>query len=123
MHSNHVNLVATSFYIYPKISVAFFLDDFRRFADCRLANHEGIVAFTLWPNSISGESCQVYIHNLNSQWSQVSILYQNIEALYICPHILVRFSCGTKSQLVSFSLDLKNCIHFSVQFTWILCLV
>jgi hypothetical protein len=44
-------------------------------------------------------------------------LYQNIEALYIFPHILVPFSCGTKSQLVSFSLDLKNCIHFSVQFT------
>jgi hypothetical protein len=43
----------------------------------------------------------------------------NIEALFICPHILVPFSCGTKSQLVSFSLDLKNCIHFSVQFTWI----
>jgi hypothetical protein len=34
-----------------------------------------------------------------------------IEALYICPHILVPFSCGTKSQLVSFSLDLKNCIQ------------
>jgi hypothetical protein len=44
----------------------------------------------------------------NSQWSQVSILYQNIEALYICPHILVPFSCGSKSQLVSFSLDMKN---------------
>jgi hypothetical protein len=38
-------------------------------------------------------------------------------------HKLVPFSCGTKSQLVSFSLDLKNCIHFSVQFTWILCLI
>jgi hypothetical protein len=63
--------------------------------------HEGIVAFTLWTNSISSESCQVTIHNWNSQWSQVSILYQNIEAL--CPHILVPFSCGTKSQLVSFS--------------------
>jgi hypothetical protein len=25
---------------------------------------------------------------------------------------LVPFSCGTKSQLVSFSLDLKNCIPF-----------
>jgi hypothetical protein len=85
--------------------------------------HEEIVAFTLWTNSISWESCQVTIHNWNSQWSQVSILYQNIEALYICPHMLVPFSCGTKSQLVSFSLDLKNCIHFSVQFTWILCLV
>jgi hypothetical protein len=32
-------------------------------------------------------------------------------------------SYGTKSQLVSFSLALKNCIHFSVQLTWILCLV
>jgi hypothetical protein len=73
--------------------------------------------------SNSWESCQVAFHNWNSQWSQVSILYQNIEALYTCPHILVHFSCGTKSQLVSFSLDLKNCIHFSAQFTWILCLI
>jgi hypothetical protein len=39
--------------------------------------------------------------------------YQNIEALYICPHhIFVPFSCGTKSQLVSFSLDLKNLYPF-----------
>jgi hypothetical protein len=45
--------------------------------------HEGIFAFTLWTNPISWESCQVAIHNWNFQWSQVSILYQNIEALYI----------------------------------------
>jgi hypothetical protein len=70
--------------------------------------HEGIFAFTPWTNSISWESCQVAIHNRNSQWSQVSILYQNIEALNICPHILVPFSCGTKSQFVSFSLDRKT---------------
>jgi hypothetical protein len=43
--------------------------------------------------------------------------------VHMCPHILVPFSCGTKSQLASFSLDLKNCINFSVQFTWILCFV
>jgi hypothetical protein len=85
--------------------------------------HEGLFSFALWTKSNSWESCQVAFHNWNSQWFQVSILYQNIEALYICPHILVPFSCGTKSQLVLFSLDLKNCIHFSVQFTWILCLI
>jgi hypothetical protein len=34
--------------------------------------------------------------------------YKSLVKLYICPRILVPFSCGTKSQLVSFSLDLKN---------------
>jgi hypothetical protein len=46
---------------------------------------------------------QVAIHNWNSQWSQVSILYQNIEALYKSPHIFVPFSYGTKSQLFIFT--------------------
>jgi hypothetical protein len=46
-------------------------------------DHEGIFAFTLWTNSIAWESCQVAIHNWNSQWSQFSILYQSIEALYM----------------------------------------
>jgi hypothetical protein len=69
---------------------------------------ERMFAFTLWTNSISWESCQVAIHNWNSQWSQVSTLYQNIEALYICPHILVLFSCGTKSHIVSFWLTRKT---------------
>jgi hypothetical protein len=41
----------------------------------RFHQYEGIVAFTLRTNSISWESCQVTIHNWNSQWSQVSILY------------------------------------------------
>jgi hypothetical protein len=45
--------------------------------------HEGLFSCTLWTKSSSWESCQVTFHNWNSQWSQVSIPYQNIEALYI----------------------------------------
>jgi hypothetical protein len=44
---------------------------------------EGLFAFTLWTKSNSWESCQVAFHNWNSQWSQVSVLYQNIKALYM----------------------------------------
>jgi hypothetical protein len=101
---------------YGPIAIA----DWSIIVHCHLL-HEGI--FPKWTKSDYWESFFVAFHSWNSQWSLVSILYQNIKALYICPHILVPFAFGTKSQLVSFSLALKNCVHFSVQFTWILCLI
>jgi hypothetical protein len=85
--------------------------------------HEGIFPFTLRTNSISWESCQVAIHNWKSQWSQVRILYQNIEALYTCPRIGTFFMWNLISagfiftwpeQLYSFLcaiyLDLVSCL-------------
>jgi hypothetical protein len=82
------------------------------------------VAFTLWTNSFSWESCQVFTTGITSGLRS-AYYYQNIEALYII-YVLIYwylFHVEPNLSLFHFHLTWKTCIHFSVQFTWILCLV
>jgi hypothetical protein len=91
------------------------------------------------PNSISWESCQFAIHNWNSQWSQVSILYQSlvhmssyigtffmrnqISACFIFtwPEKLYPFLCAIYLDLVSCLMEptctgpVMNCIRYFVR--------
>jgi hypothetical protein len=76
-------------------------------------------AFTLWTKRIMPSYFSQLEFPVVSGQHTVS-KYRSL--VHMFSYKLAPFSCRTKSQLVSFSLNPKNCIHFSVQFSWILCL-